>query len=406
MNKKNISLISLLALVTVMFANSSMLFAKTVEQKEVELRKNLTQKISPDTSNLDSQNKAKNKASTRRNIFKDDFEDWNKFSNNIQLSILVASYATADKMLFYRTSKFTEKSIFGVPGWFDLNLILDKKVRLALQIATPYAGALTPGFVVLNTKIEVGYIAIDKFFLGIGFIHRMGNINGIKVPGRNTVFLNNRNVYLVRDLKMGLTFGVKFLGGMVDVGIYPRHFFPDKKSLDKQDTAYDFSHFYFNIKTSLAAKDQSKYAHFVQMFINMLYDEDFLTEYNVPSGGNYSHYFGKSSLQLGFEFYNLSKKEKVKVSAGFYTGINFYFLDLQNPNIVSIGKGQGLLGADFDSGKLKGFRTASQTFTVFSKQSLLGGYFFEEEFALEVFYKQNIDYNVGFHLKAKAGFYF
>lgn len=63
------------------------------------------------------------------------------------------------------------------------------------------------------------------------------------------------------------------------------------------------------------------------------------------------------------------------------------------------------MGANFDSEKLKGFRTASQTFTVFSKQSLLGGYFFEEEFALEVFYKQNTDYNVGFHLKAKAGFY-
>lgn len=39
MNKKNIFLISLLALATVVFANSTMLFAQADEQKKVELRK-------------------------------------------------------------------------------------------------------------------------------------------------------------------------------------------------------------------------------------------------------------------------------------------------------------------------------------------------------------------------------
>lgn len=331
-----------------------------------------------------------------------DFGNYDDFSNNIRFGFMpaFAQDRNSSKLLFHK-----QKSIMRLAASFHLNLLLWRKFKIGITVETPYSGALNLPFLAFKQTTQLAYLSPKGFYVGMGIVYLVGNLNDASIPGVNGTFLKN-NASAVSDIKFGLLLGYLFNGGEFHVGLYPRYLFADPKSKDTQTTAYDYVDFYLKLKTSLAPKKKDKYAHHVKAIFNMLHREDYISEYNVSGGGNLSHFLGLTSFQLGFEFGNLSRSYNFKASIGFYVGANLYFMNLSNSELLSIGKGQGFFGLDFSgSNKFSGYRTFSEVFAVFSRQEFKRYYFFEQQVSFEVF-EAKAPYSFSFSLGLKFGFRF
>lgn len=359
-------------------------YAKMAKQKISQLRKG-------ETKELDVA-----KQLTPKNKIAKSFDNIERFTNKIQFGFLFP-FSSLERKPFL----FKQEGMLKIPAYLHLNLFLWKRLQISLYSQTPYLGSLAPAFVSFQQTIELSYLTKSGFFIGAGLMYLFGDLKNATYAVNKTFLLNTGSA--VFDAKVGMILGSLLKGGIFSFAFYPRYLIQDPKKASGQKVFYDRMDVDIYFKKSLL-KAKKKTTRNMAIVFRSHFGEDYFTEYNT-SKGNRAHYFGLYTLELGLDFDNITpQSKKAKVDIGFLVGGYLYIRNLDNPNILSIGKGQGFFG--FNAQSLPVDYITSAVITLYSKQTFVSYFALQEKIITELFLTKNAPYKIALLFELSMGFQF
>lgn len=364
-------------------------YSKTAKQKISQLRQGLeTQEDVPEETQ---------KPQPPQRKITQSFDAIDRFTNQIQFGFLFSILSMDSKPYL-----LPQKGILKIPAYLHLNLFLWERLQISINSQTPYSGSLAPGFLFFQQTVEMTYLTKSGFFVGAGMMYMLGETKN-SVFAKGKTFLTNP-VDSVFDTKIGFTLGGLLKGGIFSFVFYPRYIIQDPKKASGQKTLYDRMDVDIYLKKSLFKTKKRKIDNMAIVF-RTHFGEDYFTEYNTTNKGNIAHYFGLYTLELGLDFDNITAQaKKIKVDIGFLVGAYLYIRNLDNPNIVSIGKGQGFFG--FNGESLPVEHISSTVVTFYSRQVFSSYFSLKEKIITEFFWTKNAPYKLGLLFELSLGFRF
>ena len=280
--------------------------------------------------------------------------------------------------------------------------IISTLFLVGLKYLSPdYPGTALPYLVEREAQFELLY-RYREFNFGLGFMYGEMKFSEASIPGKGG-FLNTKPDKAT-DIKLGLLF--KYRGNKWDsnLTIYPRYLFRDTTGIGS-GTAYDRNIVSIDAYTKASESDNFFYFRYWLGFnINEWYIIEYLA--NADRG----HYLGYYDLTFGTFVGNFQKRQVeepipgVPIELKFSMTIRLYFIDLNDPDPLAFGNGQGFFGVetlDIAGGEpLPGYHGLTILFKLSSKQRLFNLITLEELISFEYAPSGGVPrHMIGIHLK-------
>ncbi|MDH5716891.1 MAG: tetratricopeptide repeat protein [Spirochaetia bacterium] len=280
-----------------------------------------------------------------------------------------------------------------IPMGVNLNLHPSTDLKIRASLETPYFGIFNPNIISEEEKLEFLYMKPNAYY-GIGLFFAHADLTKDKIiKGEDREdFIINTDFSKTNDFKIGFVYGQKSHLFDLELFVYPRYLFRDKKE-EPYGISLDRSYMGLKYKTALffgedvsELKDFSFLPHFI---LNITLNDFFLTEYKTIDNSLIGHYFAVYEISAGFEFGKIYPAyDRVPFVFGFLLAERIYFKELNEEKPFAFGNGQGWAGFDSDSAvegdSFPTYRTNSHVFTIYAAQLWQNIFFMRQKITYEL----------------------
>jgi tetratricopeptide (TPR) repeat protein len=232
-----------------------------------------------------------------------------------------------------------------------------------VRAGNPYLGALSPNLVDFSETFQMMY-HLGPYYLGVGFM--MYHYNDEFNYGEST------KLY---DYKGGLIFGANRDNVTMRFLFYPRELPHDGKqstgrTMDVDYIGYEFTYSF----------DKNLSFH-----LNLSVNDYYFFDHDA----GYSNYWGLYKIGMGISLtqYDSASERKLFVITFDFT-LNFYLLNLNNPEPYKFFNGQGWMGSDADSwfagSPFTGFYGTGHVFSLRGEEWLMKNFFLYQKIIFEL----------------------